>query len=106
MEMLLTGRRLKASEGIHFGLVNCMVPADQVMSRAREIARHIADAAPLAVMAIKEVVTGTTHLSVEEAFARIKSRSFPTYARMLESEDHQEGPKAFAEKRAPRWKGR
>jgi crotonobetainyl-CoA hydratase len=76
------------------------------MGKAREIARRIADAAPLAVRAIKETVHGTLDLSIVEAFRRIKAREFPTYAAMLESEDHDEGPKAFAEKRTPRWKGR
>ena len=106
MEMLLTGRRLTAQEGKSFGLFNYVVPKDQVMSRARAVAANIVAAAPLAVRAIKEVVQNTLHLSIEETFKRIKRRDFPTYAHMLESQDHDEGPKAFAEKRAPRWKGR
>ncbi len=106
MEMLLTGRRLTTHEGARLGFVNHVVPAAQVMERAREIARRIAGAAPLAVRAIKETVHGTLHLSVEEAFRKIKARGFPTYATMLESEDHAEGPRAFAEKRRPTWKGR
>ena len=106
MEMLLTGRRLTAQEGKSFGLFNYVVPKDQVMSKARAIAANIVAAAPLAVRAIKEVVQNTLHLSVEETFKRIKHREFPTYARMLDSQDHEEGPRAFAEKRAPRWTGR
>jgi crotonobetainyl-CoA hydratase len=106
MEMLLTGRRLSAGEAASFGLVNCVLPASQVLAKAREIARHIRASAPLAVRAIKETVHGTLHMSVEEAFQRIKSRAFPTYARMLASADREEGPKAFIEKRAPRWTGR
>jgi crotonobetainyl-CoA hydratase len=106
MEMLIIGRKLTAAEGARLGFINHVVPATAVMDKAREMARQIAGAAPLAVRAIKEIVHGTLHLSVEETFRRIKARGFPTYAAMLESEDHEEGPRAFAEKRRPKWKGK
>lgn len=106
VEMLLTGRHLSAREAASFGLVNYALPAAEVLEKARGIARHIAGAAPLAVRAIKETIQGTAHMSVEQAFRSIRSRSFPVYARMLTSADHEEGPKAFIEKRPPRWTGR
>ncbi|MCZ6523970.1 MAG: enoyl-CoA hydratase-related protein [Alphaproteobacteria bacterium] len=106
MEMLLTGRRMGAAEAAGYGLVNAVVPGAEVMAKARELAATIAAGAPLAVQAIKEVVRGIEAASVEDAFAAVASRSFPVYARMLTSEDHEEGPRAFAEKREPNFKGR
>ena len=106
MEMLLTGRRMSAAEAAGYGLVNAVVPGAEVMAKARELAATIAAGAPLAVQAIKEVVRGIEAASVEDAFAAVASRSFPVYARMLTSEDHDEGPRAFAEKREPNFKGR
>ena len=106
MEMLLTGRRMGAAEAAGYGLVNWVVPGALVMAKARELAATIAAGAPLAVQAIKEVVRGIEAASVEDAFAAVASRSFPVYARMLTSEDHEEGPRAFAEKREPNFKGR
>src|SRR4029434_7553557 len=93
IEMLITGRRLSANEAARLGFVNHVVPARDVIDKAREIARRIANAATLAARAIEETVHGTLHLSVEEAFRRIRARSLPTYVAMLESEDHEEGPR-------------
>jgi len=106
MELLLIGRRMDAREAAHYGLVNTVVPADRLMDEARVMARAIVDGAPLSVRAIKEVVRGLEGMPVEEAFAVVKEGRFPTYEAMLVSEDHEEGPRAFAEKRKPVWKGR
>ena len=76
------------------------------MHRARELARVIAAGAPLSVRATKELVRRTEMMSIEEAMKAIHARAFPIYAAMLTSEDRQEGPRAFAEKRKPMWKGR
>ena len=56
--------------------------------------------------AIKEVVRESETMSVAQAFRAIRERQFPTHAAMLRSEDHEEGPRAFAEKRAPVWLAR
>jgi crotonobetainyl-CoA hydratase len=106
MEMLLTGRRLDAPEAVHFGFVNAAVPSNQLMEHAFGIADKLAAAAPLAVQAIKEVVRGIESMTVQNAFQTIRRRAFPTYAQMLTSEDSKEGPRAFAEKRKPVFKGR
>ena len=106
MELLLTGRRMSATEAVHHGLVNAVTPKNRAMDRARELARVIAAGAPLSVRATKELVRGTEMMSIEEAMRAIHARAFPIYAAMLKSEDRAEGPRAFAEKRKPVWKGR
>lgn len=105
-ELLLTGRRMTAGEAVGWGLANRMVPADELMSTTLELAREIVAGAPLAVAAIQEVLSATAGLDVAEALTLMRSGDLPAYARMLGSEDAVEGPRAFAEKRPPRWRGR
>lgn len=105
-ELLLTGRKMGAEEAAHYGMVNAVVPMTDLMTKARDLAREIASGAPLSVMAIKEVVREMATMSVKEAFDAINNREFPLHKAMLTSEDHEEGPKAFAEKRPPVWKGK
>jgi len=105
-ELILTGRRASAAELVGWGLVNETCSPASVMVKARELAGHLASAAPLAVAAVLETVRLTHHLSLLDAYSLLRSGSISAYQAMLASEDAQEGPRAFAEGRSPIWKGR
>jgi crotonobetainyl-CoA hydratase len=105
MELLLTGRPALAEELHRHGFVNRVVPAGQVLDAALDLARAICAAAPTSVAATKEIVQRTAHLSVRDAYAEMRGGALPAYRRMRESPNRTEGPRAFAEKRPPRWTG-
>lgn len=101
MEILLTGNPITAQRAYEIGLVNQVTAPEDLMTRALEMAQTIADNAPLSVAAAKEVVMLSTEMG-RTAALRSARHAFETAYR---SQDAQEGPKAFAEKRKPTWKG-
>ena len=105
MEMSLTGRRMDMEEASKWGLVNAVVPQDQLMAKAREYAETMIQGAPLSLAAVKELTRATANMSMEESYAFMRSGNAKIYDKMLASADAEEGPKAFAEKRDPVWKG-
>lgn len=102
MGMLLTGNRISAQDAKEFGLINEVVAANELDDAVDRWVEQILKCAPLSVKAIKESVKETSDLTVEEA----QAKKLPSLIAALESDDSEEGPLAFREKRAPVWKGR
>ena len=104
MGPLLTGRNISAREGLDMGFVSELAPGD-VMAAAHALAGQIIDCAPLAVQLTKALAMwGLDQPSLAEAIAG--QNGHPSFAVWMAAEDTAEGPKAFAEKRKPAWKGR
>lgn len=102
MELLLCADLIPAHRALEMGLLNAVVPREQVLAKAREYALRITANAPLAVQATKQSVLEGMSMNLLDAYEnenRISARVFGT-------EDAREGPKAFAEKRPPVWRGR
>jgi len=102
MGLLLTGRHFDAKEAYRLGLVQEVVPAADLMTRAMAWADEIASCAPLSVRATKEVAMGSLGHPLKDAL----SMQFEGIHTLFHSEDFVEGPRAFAEKRKPNWKAR
>ena len=101
MGLLLTGRRIKATEAYRMGLVNEVVPRAELDAAVGRWLDDILACAPLSVRAIKQVVRRTAHLAAAEA----QAQRLPALVEALQSHDSQEGVQAFIEKRKPVWQG-
>ena len=104
-EILMTGRQFAAHELAKLGLINEVVPAGQLMERARALTQDLLCAAPLSLAAVKETIDRTDGMSFEEGIAALRSRTWTAFMKMIDSEDSKEGARAFVEKRSPNWKG-
>ncbi len=103
MGMMLTGRTVPASEGYELGFVNEVVPASELMDRAKAWAEMIMACSPMSIRATKEAAyQGLNQPGVRAAH----EHRYDAVRAMIKSEDFVEGPRAFAEKRPPRWQGR
>ena len=102
MEILLVGDSIPAEEARLIGFVNYVVPQSELMAKAEEFAEKIAANGPLAVRKVKEAVLRGAGQSLKEA-QQIENE---VIAAVMTSEDAREGPRAFAEKRKPDYKGR
>ena len=104
--MILTGRHVPAHEGEHLGFVNEVVEDGKTLERAYAIAEEILTCSPLSVRASKDAVYRSLDFaSLEDSMTGMREE-YAAVRQMIESEDFIEGPKAFAEKRLPKWKGR
>ena len=102
LELLIVAQPISAARAHELGLVNRVVPAAELDDAAAELAAAIVANAPLSVAAGKRMVREVVGLPLERAFALADE----IYAAAYLSEDAQEGPRAFGERRAPRWQGR
>ncbi len=102
LELVFTAQPVTAQRAYDMGFLNKVVPGDQLMTEAMALANQIAENAPLAIRAFKELAYRGQNMSVQD----ISSLTYHMYDQLLTTEDSKEGPRAFAEKRKPQWKGR
>ncbi|MEP0519258.1 MAG: enoyl-CoA hydratase-related protein [Hyphomicrobiales bacterium] len=100
--IMLTGRMLPAQMAAEYGLVNAVVPREDLDAEVDNWVRDIVACAPLSLTAIKQTIRQTKHLSVSDGFGL----KVPELIAALNSEDAEEGVAAFQEKRAPVWRGK
>jgi enoyl-CoA hydratase len=102
MELILTGDMIDAEEALKMGLVNCVVPPDQLEAKTMEIANRIAEMSPIALSMAKMAVKSAARLDLRAGL----DTELDLFALCFSSEDKEEGVRAFLEKRKPEFKGR
>jgi enoyl-CoA hydratase len=102
MEIVLTGKPISAQRAYEIGLVNRVAEPDALMAAAFELAREVIEGAPLSVSAARETVMLATEMGRADAL----DAAWTAHEMAYNSDDAQEGPRAFAEKRKPVWSGR
>ena len=101
MSLMLTGRQISAADACRLGVVNEVVPFTELIPTAERWAAEIMECAPLSIRATKEAALKGLDMPLERALAE----HFPALKTLLSSQDIKEGPRAFAEKRKPQWRG-
>lgn len=102
LEMLYTGNRIGAAEALRLGLVDHVVPANQLIGKCEEIAAEICKSAPLAIQRIKQAALRGLDMPLADGLKLERE----LYSWLQGTEDAREGARAFAEKRPPQWKGK
>ncbi len=102
MDMILSGRRLEATEALHFGLVSRVVPAAELEQHALEVATAMANQSPVALRLAKEAVNAAFETPLA-AGIQLERRLFTM---LFATDDQKEGMAAFVEKRKPDWQGK
>ncbi len=102
LELVFTAQPMTAQRAYDIGFLNKVVPVEDLMEEAVGMAQTIAENAPLAVQAFKELAYRGLNMSTQD----VSSLTYHMYDQLLTTEDSKEGPKAFAEKRKPQWQGR
>lgn len=102
LEMILTGEHISAQEALRIGLINRVVPADQLMTTAAEIASKIADKGPLAIALAKRAVYEGLEMSPRSG----NDTEMAYFGLAIGTSDRKEGTSAFLEKRRPNWQGK
>ncbi len=102
MEFLLCADQIPAQRALEMGLLNAVVPREELLAAAYDYARRITVNAPLAVQATKRSVLEGLGMSLRDAYRNESAIS----SEIFSTEDAKEGPRAFAEKRPPVWQGR
>jgi crotonobetainyl-CoA hydratase len=104
MEIILTGERVTAAQGKDMGFINHVTPPGAALEAALGLAEKVLAASPLSIRASKAVVERAIYADLRRAMTA--HLEYPEIVAMRASEDALEGPRAFAERRAPRWQGR
>lgn len=103
-EMLISGRRMSATEAQNWGIVNQVTTSDELMPTARQLAEKICLSAPLSVAAVLVLMRKLETVSTQDAMQVL--REDPIYRSAIDSQDAIEGTRAFTEKRSPKWQGK